>query len=148
MGIIKSINNWLTGKKTIKRKIKTYKRNGVKVKGHTRTMTVNAPPGENWWGYLQRTGDSKGAERIRQRHRSLDKQIQDSTDFVSGKSKRRDTWTQADENELQRIDDADYWYAKLDDDDSDEYADRVTASALGNEKRRAQLEQKKARRYR
>ena len=148
MSILKSISNWLSGKKTVKRKIKAHKRNGVKVKGYTRTMTIKALPGESWFEYGRRTGDGDGAEKLRQRHKALDRQIQDSTDFVSGKSKRRDTWTQADENELQRIDDADYWYAKLDDDDSDEYADRVTASALGNEKRRAQLEQKKARRYR
>ncbi len=147
MGIIKLIRNWLSGKRTVKRKIKAYRRDGVKVKAHQRTMTVKALPGENWWGYLQRTGDSAGAERVRQRHRAIDKQIQDSTDFVSGKSRKRDTWTQADEAELQRLNDAVYWAVRVDDSDSDEYVDRVEAAADGAERRIAQLEQKKARRY-
>ena len=148
MGIIKSINNWLTGKKTIKRKIKTYKRNGVKVKGHTRTMTIKALPGESWFEYGRRTGDGDGAEKLRQRHKALDRQIQDSIDFVSGKSKKRDTWTQADEAELQRLNDAVYWAARIDDSDSDEYVDRVEAAADGADERIIQLEKKKARRYR
>lgn len=41
MGIIKSISNWLSGKKTVKRKVKQYRRDGKIVKGHQRTMTVN-----------------------------------------------------------------------------------------------------------
>lgn len=41
MGILKSISNLLSGKKTVQRKVKAYKRNGVKVKGHTRTMTIS-----------------------------------------------------------------------------------------------------------
>lgn len=41
MGILKSINNWLSGKKTVKRKIKAYRRDGKTVKAHRRTMTVN-----------------------------------------------------------------------------------------------------------
>lgn len=41
MSILKSINNWLNGKRTVTRKIKAYKRSGQTVKGHRRTMTVN-----------------------------------------------------------------------------------------------------------
>lgn len=41
MSILKSINNWLSGKKTVKRKIKQYRRDGRTVRGHQRTMTVN-----------------------------------------------------------------------------------------------------------
>jgi hypothetical protein len=41
MSILKSINNWLSGKKTVKRKIKQYRRDGRTVKAHQRTMTVN-----------------------------------------------------------------------------------------------------------
>lgn len=143
MSILKLINNWFSGKKTVKRKIKTYKRNGVKVKAHQRTMTVKALPGENWWGYLQRTGDSKGAEKLRKWHRAIDAEIAKP---VSAKS--RDAWTKADEAELSDLDYRDRWYAMLDDDDSDKYADRVTTASRGTEKRTAQLEQKKARRYR
>lgn len=148
MSILKSINNWLSGKRTVKRKIKAHKRNGVKVKGYTRTMTVKALPGESWFEYGRRTGDSAGAEKLRQWHRSLDKQIQDSTDFISGKSKKRDTWTQADEKELQRLNDAVYWAARVDEYDSDEYVDRVEAAADGADERIIQLEKKKAKRYR
>ncbi len=148
MSILKSINNWLSGKRTVKRKIKAHKRNGVKVKGYTRTMTVKALPGESWFEYGRRTGDSAGAEKLRQWHRSLDKQIQDSTDFISGKSKKRDTWTQADEAELQRLNDAVYWAARVDEYDSDEYVDRVEAAADGADERIIQLEKKKAKRYR
>ena len=147
MSILKSIINKLSGKKTVKRKIKAHKRNGVKVKGYTRTMTVKALPGESWFEYGRRTGDSAGAEKLRQWHRSLDKQIQDSTDFISGKSKKRDTWTQADEAELQRLNDAVYWAARVDEYDSDEYVDRVEAAADGADERIIQLEKKKARRY-
>ena len=147
MGILKSIINKLSGKKTVKRKIKAYRRDGKTVKAHQRTMTVKALPGENWWGYLQRTGDGAGAENLRQRHKALDRQIQDSIDFISGKSKKRDTWTQADEKELQRLNDAVYWTARIDDSDSDEYVDRVEAAAEGADERIIQLEKKKARRY-
>lgn len=41
MSILKTINNWLSGKKTVKRKIKQYRRSGKTVRGYTRTMTVN-----------------------------------------------------------------------------------------------------------
>lgn len=142
MGILKSISNWLSGKKTVKRKIKQYRRDGVRVKGHTRTMTVKALPGENWWGYLQRTGDSTGAEKLRKWHRAIDAKIAEPV------VKRRDTWAQADEAELQRLNDAVYWAARIDDSDSDEYIDRVEAAADGADERIIQLEKKKARRYR
>lgn len=51
MSILKTISNWLSGKKTVKRKIKQYRRNGKAVKGHTRTMTVSRTPYHQ--GFLQ-----------------------------------------------------------------------------------------------
>lgn len=138
MSIIKTINNWLSGKKTVKRKVKQYRRNGVKVKGHARTMTVNTLPGESWFDYFRRTGDRKGADKLRQLDRIIAAPV----------VKRRDTWTKADEAELQRLNDAVYWAARVDDSDSDEYVDRVEAAAEGADERIIQLEKKKARRYR
>lgn len=142
MRILKLINNWISGKKTVKRKVKQYRRNGKTVKGHTRTMTVNALLGEGWFEYGRRTGDVAGAEKLRKRERAIDRII------AAPVVRRRDTWTKADEAELSRLDYADRWYVMLDDDDSDEYVDRATRAAQGNEKRTAQLERKQARRYR
>lgn len=133
MSIIKTISNWLSCKKTVKRKVKQYRRDGKTVKAHQRTMTVKALPGEGWWSYGERTKDWKGAEKLRKRQRAIDRII------AAPVVKRHDTWTAADEAELSQLDYDDRREFMLDD-DRDEYA--------GNERRIVQLERKQARRYR
>lgn len=67
MSILKSISNWLSGKRTVKRRIKQYRRSGKTVKGHTRTMTIEDKLRSEWRRELK--NNPEGYEKIGDKYR-------------------------------------------------------------------------------